>query len=103
MIQSTVNPAGKVNCTDRFLALTFDDGPNDTHTPKLLDALGQRGVKATFFLIGKHVNRYPEVTRRILSEGHAIGNHTFDHPCLVGLPKGAVVQQLTDCRKAIED
>jgi peptidoglycan/xylan/chitin deacetylase (PgdA/CDA1 family) len=92
-----------MNSTNRFIALTFDDGPNDTHTPKLLDTLAQYGAKATFFLIGKHVRRFPEIARRIHSEGHAIGNHTFNHPALPGLTGAAVGKELVDCRRAIED
>ena len=64
----------------RQVALTFDDGPNDEYTPRILDILKQYDVKATFFLIGKNVERAPMVARRIAAEGHCIGNHSFDHP-----------------------
>src|SRR3954471_20514301 len=57
------------------LALTFDDGPNDPHTLNLLDVLAKHNVKATFFLIGKHVAARPDIVRRIASEFHQIGNH----------------------------
>lgn len=65
--------------THRMLALTFDDGPNGAATEKILDALKRCNVRATFFLIGTNVTRYPELARRIAREGHAIGNHTFNH------------------------
>ena len=66
--------------TNRMLALTFDDGPNGAATEKILDTLKHFNVKATFFLIGTNVNRYPEIARRIVREGHQVGNHTFSHP-----------------------
>ena len=62
------------------VALTFDDGPDPIHTPRLLDALRDASVVATFFLIGEKVALHPEIVRRIVAEGHAIGGHTFTHP-----------------------
>lgn len=60
--------------------LTFDDGPHPVATPFVLDQLKQYGAKATFFCIGKNVVAYPDIYRRILEEGHAVGNHTHTHP-----------------------
>lgn len=65
---------------EKIIALTFDDGPDDVYTPAVLDVLKEKQVRATFFLIGNRVEQYPEVTRRIIEEGHLIGNHTFTHP-----------------------
>jgi peptidoglycan-N-acetylglucosamine deacetylase len=62
------------------IALTFDDGPNPAYTPELLDLLAAQGVAATFFLVGRNALRYPELARRILAEGHAIGSHSMTHP-----------------------
>jgi peptidoglycan/xylan/chitin deacetylase (PgdA/CDA1 family) len=67
-------PAG-----DRAVALTFDDGPNPDATPAILDALGARGVHATFFILGRHAERWPHLVRRVVEEGHAIGNHGYHH------------------------
>jgi len=64
----------------RGLYLTFDDGPHPAVTPGVLDVLAEHGVKATFFLLGANVERYPEIARRIVAEGHAIGNHSYSHP-----------------------
>lgn len=64
------------------IALTFDDGPNPVDTPKLLDILREKGVKATFFVVGKRADRYPEVVRRAWEEGHLIANHTWSHRLL---------------------
>ncbi|MCX8125962.1 MAG: polysaccharide deacetylase family protein [Dehalococcoidia bacterium] len=61
------------------IALTFDDGPNEPYTSQVLDILDRYDVKATFFLIGMNVERYPEVARRILASGHVIGNHSYSH------------------------
>jgi cellulose synthase/poly-beta-1,6-N-acetylglucosamine synthase-like glycosyltransferase/peptidoglycan/xylan/chitin deacetylase (PgdA/CDA1 family) len=66
----------------RKLVLTFDDGPDPEFTPRILDILKQYKVPAVFFVLGSQANRYPELTRRIVAEGHEIGNHTFTHPNL---------------------
>lgn len=66
------------------IALTFDDGPGP-YTERLLDGLKERGVKASFFLIGKSVKEYPEAVKRMEEEGHLIGNHTYSHVKLKGL------------------
>lgn len=61
------------------VSLTFDDGPNPCATPLILDALGNAGVKATFFFLGRHVERWPDIARRAAAEGHQIGNHGYYH------------------------
>ena len=61
------------------IALTFDDGPSPVDTPKLLDLLREKGVKATFFVVGKRADQYPEIVRRAWTEGHLIANHTWSH------------------------
>ncbi|HEY4303026.1 MAG TPA: polysaccharide deacetylase family protein [Gemmatimonadaceae bacterium] len=61
------------------VALTFDDGPNPNATPFILDALKDRGVKATFFILGRHADRWPELVKRVADEGHRIGNHGWFH------------------------
>ena len=67
-------PAGR-----KVVALTFDDGPNEPYTSQLADFLGARGVRATFFQVGRAVLRHPAVTRRLAADGHVIGNHGFTH------------------------
>ena len=64
---------------DRAIALTFDDGPNPVATPRILDVLRESQVSATFFLLGRHVERWPMLARRIVAEGHTIGNHGYHH------------------------
>src|SRR5690349_15665123 len=85
------------------IALTYDDGPNDPHTQRLLDVLAAHGAKATFFLIGKYVRQRPEIARAVAAAGHEIGNHTYTHPNLIFVSKARLRQELEDCRKAIED
>ena len=69
----------KVNTAEKAVAITFDDGPSSQWTPKILDELKKARVKATFFMIGKHVEQYPEIARRVAAEGHEIENHSYDH------------------------
>ena len=61
------------------IALTFDDGPNPEYTPQVLYLLGQHKAKATFFCIGQHIEKHPELFKRIITEGHSVGNHTYSH------------------------
>jgi peptidoglycan/xylan/chitin deacetylase (PgdA/CDA1 family) len=76
------------------VALTFDDGPNDLYTPRILDVLKHYDIQATFFCIGLQIQSYPEITRRIHKEGHRIENHTWSHPYLSSLPSSDVPWQL---------
>ncbi|MFO7295332.1 MAG: polysaccharide deacetylase family protein [Clostridia bacterium] len=68
----------------REVALTFDDAPDDIYTPQILDVLKREGVKATFFVVGNRIEAHPEIMRRIVKEGHAVGNHSYNH---ANLPK----------------
>src|SRR5262245_59611913 len=72
-------PITRLAASDRAVALTFDDGPNPDATPPILDALRERGVKATFFILGRHAERWPDLVKRVADEGHAIGNHGYYH------------------------
>lgn len=85
------------------MALTYDDGPNDPHTLRLLDVLARHNARATFFLIGRYVRQRPEIVRAIHAAGHAIGNHTYSHPNLIFLSPARLRQELQDCCKALED
>lgn len=84
-----------------FIALTFDDGPHPVNTPRLLDILKQRNVKATFYVVATNVKRYPEIMRRIVAEGHEIGNHTVTHGNLAKMSDAGVRQELNASRDAI--
>ena len=84
------------------LGLTFDDGPNMAITPHLLTLLDRYQVKATFFLIGKHVRACPDLAREVAARGHSIGNHTETHPSLLWMSRRRIIQQLSQCQDAIE-
>ncbi len=84
-------------------ALTFDDGPNDGHTQRLLEVLAAHQVRATFFLIGKYVRQRPELVRAIHAAGHRVGNHTVTHPVLLLQSPRRVREELAGCNAALED
>ncbi len=65
--------------SENYISITFDDGPNSEFTPKVLALLKEYGAKATFFLIGKNAEKYPEIVSQIIDEGHTIGNHSYSH------------------------
>ena len=88
---------------EKLVAMTFDDGPNEKYTPELLDILLNKNVKATFFLIGKNVVEEPEIARRIYSEGHEIGNHSYSHPVLPLVSRKEVHKQVESTTSIIED
>lgn len=79
---------------DRRVALTFDDGPNPEATPAVLDALGAEGVAATFFVLGKHAERWPSLVARAVAEGHVVGNHGYHHRKLVWQSPRAVREDI---------
>jgi peptidoglycan/xylan/chitin deacetylase (PgdA/CDA1 family) len=86
----------------RKLALTYDDGPNPTYTPKLMEILDRYEAHATFFSIGQWAAREPELLREIKAAGHAIGNHTHTHPTMPLLSSAQVKDELARCRAAVE-
>jgi peptidoglycan/xylan/chitin deacetylase (PgdA/CDA1 family) len=85
------------------IALTYDDGPNDPHTLRLLEVFAKHGVHATFFLIGRYVQQRPDIVREIVKAGHVVGNHTFTHPLLIFKSTTEVRKELSDCRSALHD
>ena len=87
----------------REIALTYDDGPNDPDTPRLLEILARQKVRATFFLIGRFVRERPQIARSIHAAGHLIGNHTMTHPVLLWQRPARVLEELAGCNAAIED
>jgi peptidoglycan-N-acetylglucosamine deacetylase len=85
------------------IALTYDDGPNDPHTLRLLDVLAKLDVRATFFMIGRLVRQRPDIVRAVAAAGHQIGNHTFTHPLLIFKSEAHTRTELMDCRRALND
>ncbi len=84
-----------------YIALTFDDGPSATETPRLLDMLARRKIHATFFVVGRNVVKKPEIVRREVAEGHEIGNHSWSHARFTELPWSGVRQELLKTHQAV--
>ncbi|MEI6674795.1 MAG: polysaccharide deacetylase family protein [Verrucomicrobiota bacterium] len=91
----------RVTVADKYIAITFDDGPHPQNTPRLLDMLRARNIKATFYMVGSNVELYPQVVRRVVAEGHEIGNHSYSHRLLSKLSDSDVRSELTRTRDAI--
>ncbi len=86
------------------VALTFDDGPDGVYTPRVLDVLKDYGVPATFFLLGQNMENHPQVARRIIEEGHAVGNHSYSHPDLRKLTASEAYQnQVNKTQQVFKD
>ncbi len=98
---------GRILChfetDEKRLALTFDDGPNPNHTPRLLDMLERKGIRATFFVVGRRVKRFPEIVKRMVDSGHEVGNHTYHHLPLPVLPNFMIRRQLATTEQAIDN
>ena len=86
-----------------YIAMTFDDGPSATLTPKLLDLLAAHHIKATFFVIGENVAEHPEIVARAAREGHEIGNHSWSHPNFGKMSDQSVRSQLQRTDEAIKN
>ncbi|UOF91329.1 polysaccharide deacetylase family protein [Fodinisporobacter ferrooxydans] len=86
----------------KHVSLTFDDAPDDTFTPRVLDVLKQVNVKGTFFVIGERAAAHPDIMKRIVEEGHVIGNHTWNHPNLTKITKQEQAYQLDHTENVID-
>lgn len=95
------NRYGSVSTNQRILAMTFDDGPHPSNTPRLLDLLAKRNVKATFYVTGNNVQRYPQIVARMVREGHEVANHTWNHPYLTKISDTQIRSELQRTAKAI--
>ncbi|MEO5715280.1 MAG: polysaccharide deacetylase family protein [Luteolibacter sp.] len=91
----------RVHVSGNYIAMTFDDGPHPQNTPRLLDMLRARNIKATFYVIGQSVNLYPQVVRRTVEEGHEIGNHSNTHRLLSKLSDSEILADLGRCHDAV--
>jgi polysaccharide deacetylase family sporulation protein PdaB len=91
----------KVPTTRKVVALTFDDGPVSTTTPEILNILKEKNIKATFFVVGEQVKRYPGLVSQEIAEGHEVGNHTYTHPMLTNLQEDRIGQELKKTEKEI--
>jgi peptidoglycan/xylan/chitin deacetylase (PgdA/CDA1 family) len=87
--------------TGRRVALTFDDGPSP-ETPRILDILRDNGIQATFFVCGANAERHPELIRRIVAEGHRLGNHTYSHPHLCLKSRSTIAAEIDRTQMVVE-
>jgi peptidoglycan/xylan/chitin deacetylase (PgdA/CDA1 family) len=90
------------NKEKKLIALTFDDGPHGVYTVKLLDVLKQTHTPATFFLVGKQVDKYPGLVQLEVMNGNEVGNHTYDHVDLTQIPPELIGFELDECDRAIK-
>src|ERR671912_681862 len=94
---------GKTGTSGHSIALTFDDGPDPGTTPRILDSLREHDLKATFFVLGRHVKERPGLLRRIAKEGHTIGNHTYNHSDMSDLSQKRMRLELRRTQAAVDD
>ena len=87
----------------KVVALTFDDGPDPLYTPGILDILAEYDVPATFFMVGSHAERYPDLVKRIFQEGHGVGNHTWSHRSLIPLSVDRTRSEIMKAHRIIEE
>ncbi|CAA9439979.1 Peptidoglycan N-acetylglucosamine deacetylase [uncultured Rubrobacteraceae bacterium] len=85
------------------ISLTFDDGPEPRTTPLILDTLRKHDLKATFFVLGRQVKAHPDLLRKIVEEGHTLGNHTYDHADMSGLSPAQMRLELQSTQEAVDD
>ena len=85
------------------IAFTYDDGPNDPHTLRLMDVLARHNVRAMFFLIGQYVRQRPDIVCDLVKAGHVVGNHTFTHPHLLVSSAVETRNQLAECQSAVQE
>jgi len=97
-----VNPLCTLPGDEKPVALTFDDGPHPEYTPRLLEIMEKYGVQATFFLMGKQIEKYPEIALRIAEKGHDIGSHGYSHRNMSRMGMGQLVHEFS-CYKAAEE
>ncbi|MBQ2800502.1 MAG: polysaccharide deacetylase family protein [Lachnospiraceae bacterium] len=96
-----VTPAESENQIKKKIALTFDDGPHEKYTPMLLDGLKERNVSASFFLMGKNAEKYPEIVERMKEEGHVVGNHSYSHVQLNSMKEVEACKEMTKANEVI--
>ncbi|MFF5994851.1 polysaccharide deacetylase family protein [Lysinibacillus sp. KU-BSD001] len=94
--KSQLDPHGK------YIALTFDDGPSPKVTPQILKTLKQHGAKATFFMLGKQVETYPQIAAQVANDGHEIANHSYSHSKLTKLTSQEMIKEMSEATKKIE-
>jgi len=90
-----------VSTSHPVVALTFDDGPHPDFTPKILEILKRHQARATFFMLGKNAQKHPDIVNNVALGGHAIGNHSWDHPSFPLIGSRERRRQLSSCHHAL--
>ncbi len=98
-----IDPIYKVGNDEKIVALTFDDGPSEIRTPALLDLLNEYNIKATFFMLGEKIEKYPDIAQAVLNQGHLIGNHTYDHSRLIFKSPSFITEQILRTEELIKE
>ncbi len=93
----------RVDTKQKKVALTFDDGPSPIWTPQILDELKKAQIKATFFMIGYHVQKYPDIARRVVAEGHAIANHGYAHSVILYYTPAEIEEEIKYTEHVIKE
>jgi len=93
----------RVKTDKKHVVLTFDDGPSPIWTPKILDELKNENIKATFFMIGHHVQKYPEIAKRVAEEGHTIGNHGYAHSVMLYYKPAEIEEEIKYTEHVIKE
>ncbi|HLV01654.1 MAG TPA: polysaccharide deacetylase family protein [Acidobacteriota bacterium] len=101
LVRNAVGTITRVETDAPVAALTFDDGPHPEFTPRLIRLLERFDARATFFMLGQSAAQYPEIVKRVAEAGHAIANHTFDHPSFPLITREERLNQLRSCREAL--
>ena len=98
---TSVGMVGKEKDDMKYVALTYDDGPNPVYTEKLLQVLEEEQIHASFFMMGKQVENYPQVVKQVADKGHLIGNHTYSHVNVCQLPEEQVKEEIQKTNEVI--
>ncbi len=93
----------RVKTDKKRIAITFDDGPSPNWTPKILDELKKADIKATFFMIGHHVQKYPQVAKRVVEEGHEVGNHGYAHSVVLYYKPAEIEEEIKYTEHVIQE
>ncbi len=101
LAERAVGTITDVSTRDAVVAITFDDGPHPAVTPRLLAILQAHRARATFFMVGKAAQKYPELVHQVAAAGHAIGNHSWDHPSFLSISGRERRRQIAACQRAV--
>lgn len=99
---SVISNAGQTDPEEKLVALTFDDGPHPVYTEEILDVLDQAGVKASFFMMGKEAELYPDLVKKVSDAGHLIGNHTYTHANVCQISVEETIEEIRKTNDILE-